>query len=32
LHLIVCGPSGTGKTFLLETLGHLAVEQVVPVR
>jgi len=24
--------TGTGKTFLLETLGHLAVEQVVPVR
>jgi len=23
----VCGPSGTGKTFLLEALGQLAVEQ-----
>jgi len=25
-NLVVCGPSGTGKTFLLEALGHLAVE------
>ena len=24
---MVCGPSGTGKTFLLEALGQLAVEQ-----
>src|SRR5512144_33685 len=26
-NLVVCGPSGTGKTFLLEALGHHAVEQ-----
>ena len=26
-NLVVCGPSGTGKTFFLEALGHLAVEQ-----
>jgi DNA replication protein DnaC len=26
-NLVVCGPSGTGKTFLLEALGQLAVEQ-----
>ncbi len=26
-NLVVCGPSGTGKTFLLEALGDLAVEQ-----
>lgn len=26
-NLVVCGPSGTGKTFLLEALGHQAVEQ-----
>jgi DNA replication protein DnaC len=25
-NLIVCGPSGTGKTFFLESLGQLAVE------
>ena len=25
-NLVVCGPSGTGKTFLLEALGHHAVE------
>jgi DNA replication protein DnaC len=25
--LVVCGPSGTGKTFLLEGLGQQAVEQ-----
>src|SRR5205814_3116028 len=25
-NLVVCGPSGTGKTFLLEALGHPAVE------
>lgn len=25
-NLVVCGPSGTGKTFLLEALGQLAVE------
>jgi DNA replication protein DnaC len=23
---VVCGPAGTGKTFLLEALGHAAVE------
>jgi len=27
MHLVVCGPSGTGKTFLLEALGQLAVEK-----
>ena len=26
-NLVVCGPSGTGKTFFLGALGHLAVEQ-----
>jgi DNA replication protein DnaC len=26
-NLVVAGPAGTGKTFLLEALGHLAVEQ-----
>ena len=26
-NLVVCGPSGTGKTFFLEALGHLTVEQ-----
>ena len=26
-NLVLCGPSGTGKTFLLEALGQLAVEQ-----
>lgn len=25
-NLVVCGPSGTGKSFFLEALGHLAVE------
>jgi hypothetical protein len=25
-NLVVCGPSGTGKTFLLEALGQLAIE------
>ncbi len=25
-NLVVCGPSGTGKTFFLEALGQLAVE------
>ncbi len=25
-NLVVCGPAGTGKTFLLEALGHTAVE------
>ena len=25
-NLVVCGPSGTGKTFLLEALGHEAVQ------
>lgn len=25
-NLVVCGPSGTGKSFLLEALGHAAVE------
>jgi DNA replication protein DnaC len=25
-NLVVCGPSGTGKTFFLEALGHEAVE------
>jgi len=27
----VCGPSGTGKTFLLESLGQHAVEQGLKV-
>jgi DNA replication protein DnaC len=26
-NLVVCGPSGTGKTFLLEALGQTAVER-----
>ena len=26
-NLVLCGPSGTGKTFLLEALGQQAVEQ-----
>jgi DNA replication protein DnaC len=26
-NLVVCGPSGTGKTFLLEALGQVAVER-----
>src|SRR5207245_11499587 len=25
-NLVICGPSGTGKTFWLESLGQLAVE------
>jgi DNA replication protein DnaC len=25
-NLVVCGPSGTGKSFLLEALGHTAIE------
>jgi DNA replication protein DnaC len=25
-NLVICGPSGTGKTFWLEGLGQLAVE------
>lgn len=25
-NLVICGPSGTGKTFFLEALGQLAVE------
>ena len=28
---MVCGPSGTGKTFLLEALGQQAVEQGLKV-
>ena len=30
-NLVVCGPSGTGKTFLLEALGQHAVEQELKV-
>ncbi|GAA1639409.1 IS21-like element helper ATPase IstB [Georgenia ruanii] len=30
-NLVLCGPSGTGKTFLLEALGHHAVEQGLKV-
>jgi hypothetical protein len=30
-NLVVCGPSGTGKTFLLEALGQEAVEQGLKV-
>ncbi|RNI16617.1 IS21-like element helper ATPase IstB [Flexivirga caeni] len=30
-NLVVCGPSGTGKTFLLEALGQQAVEQSLRV-
>lgn len=26
-NLVICGPSGTGKTFFLEALGHLAIEK-----
>ena len=29
--LVVCGPSGTGKTFFLEALGQLAVEAAMKV-
>lgn len=30
-NLVVCGPAGTGKTFLLEALGQHAVEQGLKV-
>ena len=30
-NLVICGPSGTGKTFLLEALGQQAVEQGLKV-
>jgi DNA replication protein DnaC len=30
-NLVVCGPSGTGKTFFLEALGHEAVESGMKV-
>ncbi len=30
-NLVVCGPSGTGKTFLLEALGQQAVERGLKV-
>jgi DNA replication protein DnaC len=30
-NLVVCGPSGTGKSFLLEALGHAAVEAAMKV-
>lgn len=30
-NLVICGPSGTGKTFLLEALGQHAVEQGLKV-
>lgn len=30
-NLVVCGPSGTGKTFLLEALGQQAVEERLKV-
>ncbi len=30
-NLVVCGPSGTGKTFFLEGLGQLAVEAALKV-
>lgn len=30
-NLVVCGPSGTGKTFLLEALGQQAVEEGLKV-
>ncbi|GAC1611223.1 MAG: IS21-like element IS100kyp family helper ATPase IstB [Mycobacteriales bacterium] len=30
-NLVVCGPSGTGETFLLEALGQLAVERGLKV-
>jgi DNA replication protein DnaC len=30
-NLVVCGPSGTGKTFFLEALGQLAVEAGIKV-
>jgi hypothetical protein len=31
-NLIACGPSGTGKTLLLEALGQLAIDQACPGR
>nr|WP_301483779.1 ATP-binding protein [Intrasporangium sp.] len=30
-NLVVCGPSGTGKTFLLEALGQHAMQQGLKV-
>jgi len=30
-NLVVCGPSGTGKTFLLEALGQKVIEAGMPV-
>ncbi|MNG36088.1 DNA replication protein DnaC [compost metagenome] len=30
-NLIACGPSGTGKTLLLEALGQLAIDQGMSV-
>jgi DNA replication protein DnaC len=30
-NLVVCGPSGTGKSFFLEALGQAAVEQAMEV-
>lgn len=30
-NLVVCGPAGTGKTFLLEALGQQAIEAGMPV-
>ncbi|HEX3426317.1 MAG TPA: IS21-like element helper ATPase IstB [Acidimicrobiales bacterium] len=30
-NLVVCGPSGTGKSFFLEALGHAAVDQAMKV-
>src|SRR6202044_1228896 len=30
-NLVVCGPSGTGKTFFLEALGQTAVESGIKV-
>src|SRR3954453_21861495 len=30
-NLVVCGPSGTGKSHLLEALGHAAINQGAPV-
>ena len=30
-NLVVCGPSGTGKSFFLEALGHAAVEAAMKV-
>src|SRR6266700_4134751 len=31
-NLVICGPSGTGKTFWLEGLGQLAVEAILRAR